>query len=86
MLTFTRNTDFSPTGKRILLSRTHHESHLIQDVTLKEYTFPVDTAVSESRYLRVTESKLIIEPLSLEELVVLRRKPMTTPTLKPNRL
>ena len=40
----------------------------------------------KSRYLRGTKSKLIIEPLSLEELVVLRRKPMTTPTLKPNKV
>ena len=53
---------------------------------MKYYVPGTAPVPSESRYLRVAKSKLIIEPLSLEELVVLRRKPMTTPTLKPNRL
>jgi len=62
-------------GKRILLIRTHYEPHLIQDATLEEYNLPVDTAVSETRYLRVTKSKLIDNHLSLENIP--RRKPMT---------
>ena len=58
------------------------------DISLGVETFRRQSeAISwKSRYLRGTKSKLIIEPLSLEELIVLRRKPMTTPTLKPNKI
>ena len=60
-----------------LLIRTQYRKHLIRDVSLGAYNFPLTVYEdsSKSRYLRVTKSKLIIEYLSLEKLP--RRKPMT---------
>ena len=74
-------------GNVCLLIRTQYRKHLIRDVSLEAYNFqhPVYEDSSKSRYLRVTKSKLI-DRISLTRRVHnLRRKPMTTPTLKPNR-
>ena len=88
-LAFTK-TDASHTvsRKRMLLIRTHYRKHLIRDVSLVAYNFrdSVYEDSSKSRYLRVTKSKLI-DRISLTRRVHnLRRKPMPTPTLKPNKI
>jgi len=59
-------------GNVCLLIRTQYRKHLIRDVSLGAYNFPLTVYEdsSKSRYLRVTKSKLIIDYLSLEEYII----------------